>query len=121
MSEINPTAIRDAIVAKLPKDPNIITDTKVHDGLADITVCWRALRWNRAEAIAGRSPEELADYVDENFREWLRARIKGMKDVPKYRRLVAEMMRWLQANPDKKSWLYGEDVTPDPAEAAPPA
>ena len=111
------TAIRDAIQALLPIDPNIVSNVSLHDGIADISVRWRSLRWNVIEAIAQRDADTIALNIDERFRLWLRNTIANMKNVPKHSRVVADMVRWLRENPDKKAWLYG----PEPQQPDAPA
>ena len=109
------TAIRDAIMALIPKDPNIVTNVSLHDGLIDISVRWRSLRFNATETIAGRDADTIGLQIDQKFRDWLRGTVKNMKTVPKHGRVVADMTRWLKDNPDKKTWLYGKES--DAAEA----
>jgi hypothetical protein len=114
------TAIRDAVQALLPDDPNIVSNVSLHDGLVDISLRWRSLRFNMIEAIAGRDADTIALYVDERFRIWLRGTIQNMRSIPKHSRVAAEMARWLRENPDKREWLYGpkpEDTTPEPEAA----
>lgn len=101
------TSIRDAIGVLIPKDDNIVSNVSLHDGLADISIRWRSLRFSTTEAIAGRDGDEIALTIDERFRLWLQNTIKNMKDVPKHSRVAADMARWLKDNPDKKAWLYG--------------
>jgi hypothetical protein len=108
------TAIRDAIESLLPKDPNIVTNVNLHDGLADISVRWRSLRFNVIEAIAGRDADTIALNIDERFRTWLRGTISNMKSVPKHSRVAAEMARWLKETPERKAWLYGPEPPEQP-------
>jgi hypothetical protein len=102
------TAIRDALLALIPTDPNIVTNVHLHDGLADISVRWRSLRFASCEAIGKRDPDEIALVIDERFRAWLKNTIANMREVPKHSRVAADMARWLKANPDKREWLYGK-------------
>lgn len=113
---VNVTAIRDAIAALIPKDDNIVSNVHLHDGLADISIRWRTLRFSTTEAIAGRDGDEIALAIDERFRMWLRNTIKNMQSIPKHSRVAADMARWLKQNPDKRAWLYGADE-PEPMEA----
>lgn len=107
---VSVTAIRDAISALIPKDDNIVSNVSLHDGLADISIRWRSLRFATTEAIAGRDGDDIALAMDERFRVWLRHTIKNMKNVPKHSRVAADMARWLRENPDKQAWLYGAEV-----------
>lgn len=104
----NVTAIRDAIAELIPKDENIVSNVNLHDGLADISIRWRSLRFSTTESIAGRGGDEIALTIDDRFRAWLRGTISNMKDVPKHSRVAADMARWLRENPEKRAWLYGE-------------
>ena len=108
------TAIRDAIAALIPNDPNIVSNVSLHDGVADISVRWRTLRFNVITSIAGRDADEMALDIDEKFRAWLRGTVKNMKDIPKHSRVAADMARWLRENPDKKVWLYGPEPAAEP-------
>lgn len=107
---VSVTAIRDAISALIPKDDNIVSNVSLHDGLADISIRWRSLRFSTTEAIAGRDGDEIALVIDDRFKSWLRHTIKNMKDVPKHSRVAADMARWLKENPDKRAWLYGSEL-----------
>jgi hypothetical protein len=101
------TAIRDAIAAVLPEDENIVSDVKIHDGLADISIRWRSLRFSTCLAIQAASADDLALRAEEDFKNWLRNTIKNMQSVPKHGRVIMEMKRWLGENPDKQAWLFG--------------
>ena len=105
------TAIRDAIVKLIPKDDNIVSDVKIHDGLADILIRWRSLRWAACLSIAYSTPEETARQVDEDFRTWLKNTIKNMNQIPRHARVLSEMVLWLKENPDKSAWLYQKNKT----------
>lgn len=115
---ISVTAIRDAIVQLIPKDENIVSDVKIHDGLADVLIRWRGLRWATLMAIQSQSPEVIAEKVDEDFREWLKKTIINMNEIPRHARVLNEMKVWLNANPDKKAWLYQSNKTTFESEAA---
>jgi hypothetical protein len=106
--ELPVTAIRDAIADIIPKDDNIVSDVKIHDGLVEVLIRWRSLRWNTSLAIHQRTPDQLAEKIDDDFRTWLRATIKNMNAVPRHARVLGEMVKWLRENQDKKDWLYGD-------------
>jgi hypothetical protein len=116
----NITAIRDAVQSLLPDDPNIVSNVSLHDGIADISLRWRSLRFNVIEAIAGRDADTIALNIDIRFRDWLKGTIQNMKNVPKHSRVAAEMSRWLRENPDKREWLYGKEETHHEAAADAP-
>ena len=106
------TAIRDAIKSLLPEDENIVSDTKIHDGVVDVSIRWKSLRWSVSESIAGREADDIALKLDGDFRAWLRNVIKNMANVPKHSRVAADMKRWLKENPDRQEWLYGKKEVP---------
>jgi hypothetical protein len=111
----NPTAIRDAIAAIIPKDDNIVSDIKVHDGIADISIRWRSLRWSVGYSISGSKPDVIAQNVSDMFRKWLVKTVDNMYDsdgkaVPRHARAAADMKGWLKANPDKRKWMYGSEA-----------
>lgn len=102
------TAIRDAIVSFIPKDENIVSDVKIQDGLADVLIRWRGLRWATLIAVQDQTPEQIGEKVDVEFRTWLKATIKNMNEIPRHARVLHEMTQWLNGNPDKRAWLYQE-------------
>lgn len=102
------TAIRDAIAAIIPQDENIVSDVKIHDGLAEVLIRWRSLRWNTCMAMHNRSADQIAEKIDDEFRGWLRNTIKNMNEIPRHARVLNEMKLWLAKNPDKREWLYGD-------------
>ncbi len=106
--ELPVTAIRDAIAKIIPQDENIVSDVKIHDGLAEVLIRWRSLRWNTLLALHNRSAQVIAEVIDEQFRTWLRATIKNMNEIPRHARVLNEMKLWLARNPDKHEWLYGD-------------
>lgn len=103
---VSVTAIRDAILDLIPRDENIVSDVKIHDGLADILIRWRSLRWATCMAIQSQSPKQIAAKADGDFREWLLKTIKNMNDIPRHARVLNEMKAWLRENHDKREWLY---------------
>ena len=110
---VNAAAIREAVEAIIPRDPNIVSEVKVHHNLADCHIRWRTLRWSSSQAIANRTPKQMAKDIDILFREWLRGRVKNMYDangvvLVKHQRTAADMKRWLDATPGRRKWLYGE-------------
>lgn len=108
---ISVTAVRDALLAILPKDSNIVSDVKIHDGLADVLIRWRSLKWANICAMQDASPEQIAETIDSGFREWLRNTLKNMADIPKHARILAEMKDWLRKSPDAREWLYHANKT----------
>ena len=114
---IAPQTIREAVEAIIPRDPNIVSDIKVRNNLADVHIRWRTLRWSTSQAIAGRTPEQMAKHIDTMFREWLRDRVKNLYDangqvLVKHQRTAADMEKWLKTSPGTRAWLYGDGESP---------
>lgn len=106
--EISPNAIRDALLAVIPDDHDIVRDIRLHDGIADIMIRWRTLRWSTNMAYQNLSPKEIALIVDRDFRKWLLNIVNNMNKTPKFSRVINEMRAWLRTNPDKAAWLNQE-------------
>lgn len=106
--EMSPNAIREALLDVIPDDHDIVRDIKLHDGIADIMIRWRTLRWSTNLAYQSLSPAEIAKIVDRDFRVWLRGIVNNMNDTPKFSRVINEMRMWLRANPDKAAWFNQE-------------
>lgn len=99
-------AIRDAILALVPDDPNIQRDIKIHDGIADIAIKWRTLRWSTCMALHDQTPDQIADQVVTSFAAWVRECIKNRGNSPRYERVVEEMQVWARQNPSQASWVH---------------
>lgn len=106
--EVSPNAIREALLAVIPDDHDIVRDIKLHDGIADIMIRWRTLRWSTCMAYQSLSPDEIAEKVDEAFRAWLHNIVSNMNQMPKFSRVINEMRNWLRENPDKAAWFNKE-------------
>lgn len=103
--EVSPNAIREALLKVIPDDHDIVRDIRLHDGIADIMIRWRTLRWSTNMAYQSLTPDEIAAKVDSDFRVWLRGIVTNMNDTPKFSRVIQEMRNWLKTNPDKAAWL----------------
>lgn len=97
--------IREALLKVIPDDHDIVRDIKLHDGIADIMIRWRTLRWSTCMAYQSMTPDEIATKVDADFRKWLLGIVHSMKETPKFSRVINEMRQWLRSNPDKAAWL----------------
>lgn len=102
---VSTNAIRDALLKVIPSDDDIVRDVRIHDGIADIMIRWRTLRWATNMAYQDLTPKEIAEKVDADFRKWLRNIVSNMNETPKYSRVIQEMRGWLRSNPDKAIWL----------------
>ena len=102
---VSTNAIRDALLKVIPSDDDIVRDVRIHDGIADIMIRWRTLRWATNMAYQNLTPKEIAEKVDADFRKWLRNIVSNMNETPKYSRVIQEMRGWLRSNPDKATWL----------------
>lgn len=98
-------AIREAILALIPDDQNIQRDIRIHDGLADIAIKWRTLRWSTSMALHNQAPGEIAQQVVAQFGEWVRTSIRNRGNSPRYEQVVHEMQMWANQNPEKAQWL----------------
>lgn len=102
---VSTTAIRAALLAVIPDDNDIVRDIRLHDGIADIMIRWRTLRWSTNMAYQNMTPDEIAAIVDRDFRAWLHKTCANMNETPKFSRVLQEMRKWLRENPDKAAWL----------------
>lgn len=105
---VTSVTIRDAILKLIPDDPNITRDIRIHDGIADIHIKWRSLRWSTCMAYQTMTPDQIADKVSDEFRLWLASCLKNMNGAPRHSRVLTEIAVWLRANPDRADWLTGE-------------
>lgn len=104
--EISTNAIREALLEVIPADNDIVRDIKLHDGIADIMIRWRTLRWSTNMAIQNLTPAQIAVIVDRDFRKWLRGIARNMNETPRFSRVINEMRIWLRNNPEKAAWLH---------------
>ena len=106
--EVSPNAIREALLKVIPDDHDIVRDIRLHDGIADIMIRWRTLRWATNMAYQSLTPDQIAEIVDRDFRKWLRNIVTNMNETPKFSRVINEMRKWLRENPDKAEWFKRE-------------
>ena len=91
--------IRDAILSRIPDRPELTRDVRIHDGIADISLRWRTLRFSTSMAYSTLTPEEIAAKVEEDFKAWLASTIKNMNDTHRHSMAISEMAQWLADNP----------------------
>ena len=96
----NPEDIREAILARVQNDQNITRDLKFHDGLTDIAIRWRTLRFSMTLASHGLSPDDIANKVEAEFSKWLLKIIyvdpdpDRQKVNPKAETVINDMRKW---------------------------
>lgn len=105
---VNSTSIKEALLRVIPDENDIVRDIRMHDGIADIMIRWRTLRWSTNMAYQTMTPDEIAIVVDAEFRKWLINIIDNMSETPKFSRVVNEMRVWIRENPDRATWLNRE-------------
>lgn len=96
---VTTTSIRDAILARIPENDHLIRDVRIHDGIADISLRWRTIRFSTSMAFQQMTPEEIAQKVEDDFKAWAGSTIKTMNDTQRHALSIAEMASWLRANP----------------------
>jgi hypothetical protein len=64
-------AIREAILARMPEDDNVTRDIKMYDGLVDIAIRWRTLRFSTTISAQNLSADDIAEIVAREFKTWL--------------------------------------------------
>lgn len=94
--EVTTGTIRNAILERIPDEPHITRDVRIHDGIADISLRWRTLRFSTSMAVQGQSPAEIADKIECDFKEWAERTVKNMNDTGRHAMPVAEMAQWLR-------------------------
>lgn len=92
---VNAPSIRAAILAYIPDDPNIQRDIRIHDGIADISIKWRTLRWQICTAIGDRNPDQIGRAAAEDFRGWIVSTLNNVNNTPRHARVLREIMEWL--------------------------
>ncbi len=96
----DPEEIREAILARVPEDPNFTRDIKIDTGMADIALRWRTLRFSTMISIQSLTPDQIADIVEKEFMAWLLRIItihpnpEFQKVNPKAATVVNDMREW---------------------------
>ena len=93
--EASAVAIRDAILKHIPQDDNIQRDIKVHDGMVDIYIKWRTMRWSASLGISSMSPDQLGRFVASTFRDWMLSILNSPNTSPRHAAVLREMEQWL--------------------------
>lgn len=99
---VTTTAIRDAILARIPEEDHIIRDVRIHDGIADISLRWRTLRFSTSMAFQQMTPADIADKVEGDFKAWVGSTVKTMNDTHRHALSIQEMAHWLRDNPPEQ-------------------
>lgn len=100
--EVSITSIRDAILSRIPEENNIIRDVRIHDGIADISLRWRTLRFSTSMAFQQMTPDAIADRVEGDFKAWVGSTVKTMNDTHRHALSIQEMAQWLRDNPPEQ-------------------
>ena len=106
----NPVSIREAILERVPEYPNFTRDIKIANGMADIALRWKTMRFSQTLAIQNLSADEVAAIVENGFAEWLLKIITINPDPelqkvnPKAETVIRDMRRWAA----KKGYYHGE-------------
>jgi hypothetical protein len=88
-------AIRAAILAHIPEDENIQRDIRIHDGIVDLSIKWRTIRWSECMSMADMSPDMIGLKAAESFRKWLVSTLNNVNDTPRHQRVLHDMETWL--------------------------
>lgn len=96
---VTTTSIRDAILDRIPENEGMTRDVRIHDGIADISLRWRTIRFSVAMAIQAMTPDEIAAKVESDFKVWIARTIKTMNDTHRHTKAIQEMGSWLAKNP----------------------
>jgi hypothetical protein len=107
----SPTDVRDALMELIPTGPNFILDTKMHDGIVDLTIQCGGQRWCSVIGINDKSAEQVAAAAEELLLNWVNGTITAMVDTEgnivshKYRRAARGFAVWLRNDPKARRWL----------------
>lgn len=96
----NAPNIREAILQHIPDDPNIQRDIRIHDGIADISIKWRTLRWSIGMGMGDMTPAQIGQLAAEGFRGWLLSTLNNINQTPRHARVLDEMGHWLNGQKD---------------------
>lgn len=107
--EVSPTAYREAIEAALPCGGEMTLNVVLVGGLAQVSVRCGQLRWYQSMAIAGRSPEAVAENVSNELRAWVLRTFAAVGINPKQKRAFMGFRKWLEESPERNVWLYGKE------------
>ena len=110
--------IRDAILARIPDRPELTRDVRIHDGIADISLRWRTLRFAISMGFQQMTPEEVATSIEASFKAWVANTIKNMNETHRHSLAISEMSQWLADNPPENSPLLSPNKTAYESEAA---
>lgn len=95
--EVTGGTIRAAILDRIPEEPHIIRDIQVHSGVAKISIRWGMLCWATSMALQDMTVEQIADKVEQGFKDWVAQTVENMKDTNRYSQPIEQMAKWLRA------------------------
>ncbi len=91
--------IREAILSRIPDEPQITRDVRIHDGIADISLRWRTLRFSISLGFQQMTPEQIAAKIEGDFKAWIATTVRNMNETHRHSTAIGEMRAWLAANP----------------------
>lgn len=110
MAELEqPTQYREAIEAILPCGGEMQLNIVLAGTLAQVSVKCGQLRWYQSMAVAGRSPEAVAENVSTELRGWVLRTFAAVGQNPKHKRAFMGFRKWLDESPERHVWLYGKE------------
>lgn len=96
-AEVTTGTIRQAILDRIPDETHIIRDVQINAGMARISLRWRMLVFATSMAIQDQTPEQIADSIEAQFKEWVAKTVANMRDTNRYSQPIEEMANWLKA------------------------
>lgn len=103
----NAPNIRAAILAYIPEDANIQRDIRIHDGIADVSIKWRTLRWQICLAVGDQTPDQIGKSAAESFRAWVVSTLNNINNTPRHARVLREIELWLL---DQNDGVWGDVI-----------
>ena len=94
--EVTGQTIRAAILERIPDEPHIIRDIQVHSGVAKISIRWGMLCWATSMAMQDMTVDQIADKVEDGFKDWVAQTVTNMKDTNRYSQPIEQMSHWLK-------------------------
>lgn len=111
-------AIRNAILARIPDEPHITRDVRIHDGIADISLRWRTLRFSISMGFQQMTAEEIATKIEAEFKAWVGNTVRNMNETSRHSSSISEMAQWLVENPPEVESAPAPNKTAYESEAA---
>lgn len=111
-------AIRNAILARIPDEPHITRDVRIHDGIADISLRWRTLRFSISMGFQQMTADEIAAKIETEFKAWVGTTVHNMTATHRHSSSISEMAQWLAENPPEAKSVPASNKTAYESEAA---